>query len=99
MDASPVAMGNLARQWDEQHLDLDAAAGQIGGAPTGGFSPGVSGAASRFSTTWQRFTSDLGEVAEQRADGIRTTANELFQTDRTVGVQHQVLQSVLREVR
>ena len=67
MDAKPLAMGNLARQWDEQHLDLESAAGQIGGAPTGGFTPGVSGAASRFSSTWKRFATDLGAANAQFA--------------------------------
>jgi hypothetical protein len=46
--AVPVSMGATAGSWDEQHLDLQAAAGQLGAAPTGGFTAGVAGAAARF---------------------------------------------------
>ncbi|GAA1791545.1 hypothetical protein GCM10009795_041540 [Nocardioides hankookensis] len=99
MEAVPLAMGRTARSWDEQHLDLEAAAGQLGAAPTGGFTTGVAGAAARFASTWQRHVSELGETAETRADGLRTSATDYLQTDTAVASDQLLLGLQVKEVR
>ena len=49
MEVVPITVGVASRAWDEQHLDVAAAAEQVGGAGTGGFTAAVSGPAARFS--------------------------------------------------
>ena len=100
MEVVPFAMGTTARAWDEQHLDLQAAAGQIADAPTGGFTAGVAGAAARFASAWQRHAADLGDTAEARADGLRTSAADYLRTDQGVASDSfLILDVVLREAR
>jgi hypothetical protein len=99
MDVVPASIGAASRAWDEQNLDVTAAGQQIGGAPTGGFTDAVSGTASRFATTWQRHATDLADQAEARADGLRTSLADYLRTDRSVGLEHAVLQGYLTEVR
>jgi hypothetical protein len=99
MEVVPLSVGRASRAWDEQHLDLTAAAQQIGGAATGGFTDGVSGTASRFATTWQRHTADLAGQAEARADGLRGAIADYLSTDRAVGFDVLALQGYLVEVR
>jgi hypothetical protein len=98
MDVVPYSMGTTARAWDEQHLDLQAAGGQIAEAPTSGFTTGVAGAAARFASAWQRHTTELGDTAETRADGLRTSADDYRQTDVFVADQF-LLDAVLKETR
>ena len=99
MEAVPFTMGVTARSWDEQHLDLQAASGQVAAAPTGGFTAGVAGAAARFTATWQRHVSELGATAEARADGLRTSAADYVRTDNAVATDQLILGAVLREER
>lgn len=95
----PVSLGLTARSWDEQHLDLRAAGGQVGAAPTGGFTAGVAGAAARFASTWQRHVVELAATAETRADGLRVSAADYARTDEVVAGSHLLLDTVLREER
>jgi hypothetical protein len=99
MEAAPFTMGMTARSWDEQHLDLQAAAGQVASAPTSGFTSGVAGVAARFATTWQRHVADLAAVAEARADGLRSTAVDYVETDNLVATNQLFLDTALREER
>jgi hypothetical protein len=95
----PFTMGVTARSWDEQHLALQAASGQVGAAPTGGFTAGVAGAAARFAAAWQRHVSELGVTAEARADGLRTSAADYVRTDDLVATNQVFLDTALREDR
>lgn len=99
MEAAPFAMGMTARSWDEQHLDLQAAAGQVASAPTAGFTPGVAGAAARFAASWQRHVAELGVTAEARADGLRSSAADYVETDNLVATNQLFLDTALREDR
>lgn len=92
-------VGRAARAWDEQHLDLVAAAAQVGGAPTGGFTPGVTGAAARFTAAWSRHASALGDRAEERADGLRAVLADFLATDAAAGLDLTLLRSCLGEQR
>ena len=93
------SVGRASRAWDQQHLDLTAAARQIGEAPTAGFTDGVAGAAARFTTTWSRHTDRLAADAEVRADGLRTTIRDFLATDAAVGLDAIVLLGYVTEQR
>lgn len=99
MQVVPVTVGVASRAWDEQHNDVTAGAGQIGGASTEGFTDGVSGAAARFATTWQRHTTALADQAEARADGLRTSIADFLETDEAVGFEVFALRSFMVEER
>ena len=99
MQVVPFSVGRVSRSWDEQHLDVAAAAGQIGAAPTSGFTDAVAGAAARFTYTWQRHTAGLADDCESRADALRGTIADFLGTDEAVGLDHLALQEFLHEVR
>ena len=99
MEVVPLSVGVASRAWDEQHLDLAAAAGQIGDAPTGGFTSAVSGTAARFTTAWERSTRALGEDAEARADGLRSSIRDYVTSDEAVGIEVFLLGAYLSEQR
>lgn len=99
MQVVPLTVGVASRAWDDQHNDVTAAADQIGGASTSGFTDGVSGAATRFATTWQRHAGTLADQAEARADGLRTSIADFVETDETVSFEVLALRSFLTEER
>ncbi len=99
MEVVPLSVGRVSRSWDEQALDVSAAAGQIGSASSGGFTTAVAGAASRFTTAWERHATGLAEAAEGRADGLRTVIADYLATDQAAGSELLVLASYLREQR
>ena len=99
MQVVPLTVGAASRAWDEQHNDVTAAAEQIGGAATGGFTEGVSGAAARFATTWQRHSGALADQAEARADGLRSSIADFLETDQAVGFEVLALSGFLVEER
>ena len=99
MEVVPLLVGNASRSWDEQALDAAAAAGQVGSAPTGGFTAGVSGAASRFTIAWHRHASSLAEEAEAHADGLRVVLADYLATDRAAATNLLMLSSHLQELR
>lgn len=98
MQVVPISVGRAARAWDQQHLEVAAAADQIGTAPTSCFSDTVAAAATRFVGTWQRHTALLAEQAGARADGLRTVTADYLRTDRAVAAEHLLLQDRLPEV-
>ncbi len=99
MEVVPLSVGQASRSWDEQSLDVAAAAGQIGSAATAGFTTSVAGAASRFTTAWERHTAGLAEAAEGRADGLRAVIADYLATDQAIGAELLGLASYLRELR
>jgi len=99
MDVVPLRMGYASRGWDELHLDLAAATRQIRGASTAGFTAPVSGVASRFTASWERFTHSLGGECETRADGLRAAVGDYLGTDAVQGMQLLQLQTFLGEER
>jgi hypothetical protein len=99
MEVVPLSVGRVSRSWDEQALDVSAAAGQIGSAATGGFTATVSGSASRFTTAWERHATGLAEEAEARADALRSVIADYLATDQAAGAELLLLASYLREQR
>lgn len=99
MEVVPASVGRAAHGWDEQHLDVAAAAGQVGAAGSGGFTAAVAGPAARFLTTWERHLGELGDAAEARADGLRTAIEDFVTTDRATFDQLVSLAPYVREER
>ena len=99
MEVVPLSVGRVSRSWDEQALDAAAAGGQLGTAPTGGFTTAVAGAAARFTSAWERHTTGLAVEAETRADGLRAVIADYLATDQAAGTELLVLASYLREPR
>lgn len=99
MEVVPLSVGLACAAWDEQHLDLAAAAQQVGAAGTGGFTDAVSGAATRFLTRWQRHAGSLGDAAEARVDDLRAAIRDYVTSDEAVGADVLQLLSHLGEQR
>lgn len=99
MHVDPLAVGAVARSWDEQHLDLEAAGRQVGRADAGPFTAAVSGAAARFAATWSRFATALGDDCEAQADGLRNALEEILRADHTSGLGLDLIRGATREVR
>jgi len=81
MEVVPLSVGEVSRTWDEQSIDLTSAAQKVSGASARGFTAAVSGAACRFTSSWDRHTRALATAAETRADGLRTTIAVYLATD------------------
>jgi hypothetical protein len=99
MQVVPLSVGRVARSWDEQHLDVGAAARQLGAAPTGGFTEALAGASARFASTWQRHVAALADQAEARADGLRSALADYLRTDEAVAQDQIALRGFLHEIR
>ena len=99
MQVVPLSVGRTARSWDEQHLEVAAAAARLGAAPTSGFTDAVAGAAARFASAWQRHVAALADRAESRADGLRSALEDYLGTDQAVAQDQLALLSFLPEVR
>ena len=81
MEVVPASVGRAAQGWDEQHLDLGAAAAQVGGAGSGGFTSAVAAPAARFLVAWERHLRELGDTCEARADGLRAAVVDFLAAD------------------
>ncbi|WP_139977877.1 hypothetical protein [Nocardioides litoris] len=99
MEVVPVSVGRAAQAWDEQHLDLAAAAGQVGSAGSSGFTTAVAGTASRFLTTWQRHVERVATTCEDRADGLRRTMQTYVDAEGTTTADIDALRPYLVEER
>ena len=99
MEVVPLSVGRVSRLWDEQALDVSAAAGQLGATPTGGFATAVAGAAARFTSAWERHTTGLAVEAETQADGLRSVIADYMSTDQGVGADLLRLTGYLWEQR
>lgn len=98
MELVPASIGRVSRAWDEQHLDLQAAARQVGRAPQG-FSPAVTGAAQRFGRAWEQHLGRAATLCEIRADGLRDAMADQVATDGIAAAAVLGLLPYLEEVR
>lgn len=99
MALEPDAVGRTARDWDEQHVDLRAAAGQIAHAPTAGFTAPVARAAADFLRAWTDHTGTAAELSEQQGDALRAVLAAWLRTDADAGFRSLRMLSYLRERR
>ncbi len=93
----PLTLGDTARLWDEQNIDLTSAASQVGDASTTGFSDAVTGSASTFASTWRSLISDLAGVAESQADSLRGALADYLGVD--LSVEQAFVSPELQEYR
>ena len=98
MQMVPASVGRCSRSWDEQHLDLRAAAGRIGRAAQG-FTPEVTSAAQRFTRTWERHAAVTADGCEARADGLRQIVADWLATDEGAAASALDLVGYLEELR
>lgn len=98
MDMVPASVGRASCFWDEQQLDLHAAATQIGRAARG-FTPDVALAAQRFVRAWERHAAEAATLCEHSADGLRDTVADWIATDGGVSLASLALLPYLEEVR
>ncbi len=99
MAMDPRAVGRASRDWDEQHVDLRAAASQVAEAPVAGFTPTVAGAAADFLRAWGDHVGAVAELSEQQADALREVMTAWVHADRTAVGRAFVLGSYLEELR
>lgn len=81
----PAALGVAARGWDEQHLDLAAAAAQLGRCSGAGFLNPTSAALTRFLSAWEQHTLALAAGCESLADGLRAALHDYLDNDALQG--------------
>ena len=93
MQLVPLNAQRAADGWDEQHLEVAAAAHQLATAPTGGFTEAVAGSAGGFADAWQQHTAGLARQAERFAESLRAAVADYLVTDDAAGDRQLVLQS------
>ncbi|WP_110206092.1 hypothetical protein [Nocardioides daejeonensis] len=100
MAVIPPEVGQRSRDWDDQNLDLTAAAGQVSDSGTGGFTPTVRTAAKTFRTAWHGHLTTLATDAESQADGLRETMTDWLNTDQSADVQQRsLIDPYVQEIR
>ena len=99
MQIVPTTVGEASRRWDDQHLNLGAAAELIGGAGSAGFTSRVSGNASRFLSSWRRHTEQLADECEGHADGLRVVIREFLASDQAAFEDFLLLGGFVEEAR
>lgn len=77
----PVDLAPRSQQWDQQNVDLTAAATQVADASTDGFTADVAAAARSFTTSWHVHVQGLAEGAEGFADGLRDCIRAWWEAD------------------
>ncbi len=103
MEMVPESVGRAARRWDEQHLDLHAAARQLGaaldGAVDGGLTPSVARVARRFVRAWEGHVEQVAQQCETHADGLRLVLADWLETDAAATLPTMLLRQYLTEQR
>lgn len=99
MEVVPLSVGVVARAWDEEHLSLLAAAGGLGDAEAGAFTPCVAAAAAEFCARWADATAALAESCETRADSLRRVLAAFVATDEVAAWQFKLLLGLVQERR
>lgn len=95
----PADVGRVSRGWDEQHLDLRAAAAQVDQSPVAGFSPPVERAAADFLRVWGEHVGRAADLSAEQADALRTVMGAWVRTDEVVGADLLVLLPYLEQRR
>jgi hypothetical protein len=77
----PDEVARVARDWDEQHVDLRVAAEQVAHAPTSGFTPPVARAAADFLRAWTGHTGSAAALSEHEATALRSVLTAWVRAD------------------
>jgi len=89
----------VAREWDEQHLDLRSASDVVAGIGAGAFSGPVRGAVAAFAGHWTRHLTAVALGAERRADGLRTAVEGYLAADEQSALELAAVLGVVGELR
>jgi hypothetical protein len=92
----PAEVDRVARCWEEQHLDLRAAARQVSDAPTTGFGPTVTSAADDFVAAWGQHLAALARTAESTGVRLRSATASFVRTDEDAALVSARLRDRLR---
>lgn len=85
--------------WDTEHLHLEAAAKDIEGTKTGGFTPNVKGVVADFVESWASQVRKAGQDAEKTADGLRDAALNIIRSDSETAALADMYAKILGEQR
>lgn len=95
----PTSVGRASREWDEQHVDLRAAAGQVAEASTAGFTPPVAHAAAAFLEAWTAHTAAIAQGCEVQADAMRAAITDWLDRDAGSAARGWALLGFVEELR
>ncbi len=99
LHVEPAKVRSTAGAWDTENLHLAAAAKQIHGVGTGGFTPTVAGLVGRFIEAWEAIATKSARSSESQADGLRSTAIDILETDAKTDVNASLALSSIKEIR
>lgn len=95
----PAKVQSTAAAWDTENLHLTAAAKQINGVGAAGFTPSVASLVGQFIEAWQAIATKSARSAESQADGLRSTAIGILETDAKTDINASLVLSSIREIR
>ena len=93
MQVVAPSLRRAADGWDEQRLEVAAAARRIATAPTGGFTEEVAGPAGEFAAAWQGHAAGLAGQAQRFAESLRAALAGYLVTDDAAGDRQLALPS------
>lgn len=99
LHVEPAKVQSTATAWDTENLNLTATAKQISGVGSGGFTPTVSGLVGQFIEAWAAITTKSARVAESQADGLRSTAIDILESDAKTDVNASLVLRSIKETR
>jgi hypothetical protein len=99
LHVEPAKVQSTAAAWDTENLHLTAAAKQINGAGAGGFTPTVASLVGQFIEAWQAIATKSARSAESQADGLRSTAIGILETDAKTDIDASFALNSIREIR
>jgi hypothetical protein len=99
LHVEPAKVQSTATAWDTENLNLTAAAKQIDGVGSGGFTPNVADLAGQFIEAWTVIAKNSARAAESQADGLRSTAIDVLETDAKTDVNASLLLNSIKEMR
>ena len=99
LHVEPAKVQSTAAAWDTENLHLTAAAKQIKGVGTGGFTPTVATLVGRFIEAWEAIATRSASSSESQADGLRSTAINILRTDAKTDFNASLALSSIKEIR
>lgn len=99
LHVEPAKVQSTATAWDTENLHLTAAAKQINGAGAGGFTPTVASLVEQFIKAWEAIAAKSARSAESQADGLRSTAIGILETDAKTDINASLVLNSIKETR
>lgn len=99
LHVEPAKVQSTAAAWDTENLHLTAAARQIHGVGAAGFTPTVASLVGQFVEAWEAIATKSARSAESQADGLRSTAIGILETDARIDINASFALNSIREIR